>query len=833
MADENKNNENNEGLQEKQSFKISNRNISEEMKESYLDYSMSVIVGRALPDVKDGLKPVHRRILFGMHDMGLAASKPYKKSARIVGDVLGKYHPHGDSAVYQTMVRMVQDFSLRYPLIDGQGNFGSIDGDSAAAMRYTEVRLAKISAEMLSDINKNTVDFVPNYDGSLEEPAVLPSAIPNLLVNGSSGIAVGMATNIPPHNLSEVIDGLVVLINNPDTEITELLKIIKGPDFPTGGILYGTSGIKDYFTTGRGSLKIRAVVDFEDISSGRRAIIIKELPYQVNKTVLLETIVGLVRDKKITGISNIRDESDRDGMRVVIDLKRDEQEQIILNQLYQHTQMQVSFGVIMLALVNNVPKVMDIKTMMNHYINHRKDVVIRRAKFDLEKAEARAHILEGLRIALENMDKVVKTIRQSKDVDTARDALIKNFSLTKIQAQAILDMRLQQLTGLERQKIEEEYLALIKLIEKLKSILASEKKVLKIIEEELLEIRDRYKSPRRTQLKVRTVEMGMEDLIPDEEVVVTMSKAGYVKRMPVDTYRSQRRGGKGIVGMTTREEDYLDDIYVTTTHSFMLLFTNLGRVYWLKVYEIPEAARTGKGKAIVNFLNLSSQEEFVTAIIFIKTLVPEKGTEVDKGYLLMLTRQGTIKKTAVEAYSNPRKSGIIAISLDFGDSLISVQYTSGKNEVVIATRKGLAIRFKESGIRVIGRSGRGVRGIRLGKDDYTVGMEVVNPGEQFLVSSENGYGKRTEVEKYRLTSRGGKGVINMKVNEKTGEVIGIRKVEKTDDIVLVTTKGVINRQPVAQIRATGRATQGVRLIKLQEGDKLVSLARMIAKANEE
>ncbi len=805
---------------------VSHRDIADEMKESYLDYSMSVIVGRALPDVRDGLKPVHRRILYGMQDLGLTSNKSYKKSARIVGEVLGKYHPHGDAAVYQTMVRMVQNFSLRCPLIDGQGNFGSVDGDSAAAMRYTEVKLAKISAEMLADINKNTVNFVPNFDGSLTEPSVLPSAIPNLLINGSSGIAVGMATNIPPHNPSEIIDGLTEIIDNPDMDIAALSKIIKGPDFPTGGIIYGVKGIKEYFNTGRGSMRVRAVVDFEDIKNARKAIIIKELPYQVNKSNLLETIAGLIRSKKMTGISNLRDESDRDGMRVVIELKRDEHEQIILNQLYQHTQMQVSFGVIMLALVNNVPKVMDIKTVLTHYLNHRKDIVIRRTKFDLEKAEARAHILEGLKIAIDNMDKIVKTIRQSKDADEAREALMKNFKLTKIQAQAILDMRLHQLTGLERKKIEDEYLLMIKLIEKLKAILGSEKKIFKIIKEELNEIREKYKTPRRTQIRARSVEMGIEDLIPDNEVVVTMSKAGYIKRMPIDTYKSQRRGGKGIVGMTTREEDFMEDIFITTTHSYMLCFTSLGRVYWLKIYEIPEATRTSKGKAIVNFLNLSSRDERVTAIVAIRNLVPEKDKEVDKGYLMMLTKNGVVKKTAVSAYSNPRKSGIIAINLDLGDSLIVVQYTDGKNEIVIATRKGMAIRFKEEGIRIIGRSGRGVRGMRIAEDDYTIGMEVVKPKDAFLVASENGYGKRTIVEKYRLQTRGGKGVKNMKVNDKTGEVIGIKKVVNSDEIVLVTSKGVVNRQRVKEIRSAGRATQGVRLIRLQPEDKLVSIAKL-------
>lgn len=802
--------------------KIYPRDIEEEMKTSYIDYAMSVIVGRALPDVRDGLKPVHRRILYTMKEMGLGPRTPFKKSARVVGDVLGKYHPHGDTAVYDALVRMVQDFSLRFPLIDGQGNFGSVDGDPPAAMRYSEVRLKQIAEEMLADIDKNTVDFGPNYDGSLTEPLVLPAKLPNLLVNGSSGIAVGMATNIPSHNLSEIVDGLFALIDNPEIEISELAKIIKGPDFPTAGIVCGRQGIKDYFATGRGSFRIRAKTETEELKGGRQAIIVREIPYQVNKAQFLETTADLVRQKKIEDISDLRDESDREGIRVVIEIKRDGNPEIVLNQLFKHTQLEVSFGVIMLALVNGRPRVLNLKEMLVEYVNHRKIIVFRRTQFEMDKADKRAHILEGLKIALDNLNKVIKIIREAKDVDTARQALMDNFGLTKIQAQAILDMRLQQLTGLERKKIEEEYLNLIKTIEKLKLILTDPKRVLNIIKDELLELKNEYADERRTKIVAQIVEYEIEDLIPEEEVAVTISHAGYVKRIPSSTYRSQRRGGKGVTGMTTREEDFVENLFVTNTHAYLLLFTSRGRIYWIRVYEIPEASRIGKGKAIVNLLQLSTTEEKITAAIPIRSFEEEKET-----YLLMCTKYGTVKKTALSEYANPRKGGIIAISLKSDDSLIAVKHTDGKQEVVIATKQGIAIRFKEEAIRSIGRSGHGVRGIRLNKGDEVVGMETVLPEDTFLAATENGYGKRSEVGKYRLQSRGGKGVINIKTTERNGLVVGIKKANDDDDLVLMTEKGMTIRLPVKDVSVIGRNVQGVRLLRLDEGDKLAAIAHIV------
>ena len=805
---------------------VSPRNIEDEMKSSYIDYAMSVIVGRALPDVRDGLKPVHRRILFAMKEMGLRHNTAYKKSARVVGDVLGKYHPHGDSSVYDAMVRMVQEFSLRYPLVQGQGNFGSIDGDSPAAMRYTEVRQQLITEEVLADLDKDTVNFVPNYDGSLIEPAVLPSKLPNLLVNGSSGIAVGMATNIPPHNLTEIIDGTIAYIANPDIDVTELLKIIKGPDFPTAGIIYGKEGIKDYFETGRGSIKIRAKTEIEEIRSGKSAIIIRELPYQVNKAQLIITIADLVRDKKITDISDLRDESDRDGIRVVIELKREGNPQIVLNQLYNHTQMAISFGVIMLSLVNNNPKVLSMKQMIHYFVEHRKDVIIKRTKFELAKAEARAHILEGLKIALDHLDAIIKTIKESKDVETAREKLMEKYKLSKIQAQAILDMKLQQLTGLERKKIEDEYLEIIKLIEKLKSILADSKKVLKIVEEELLVMKEKYGDERRTKIMSKTVELDIEDMIQEEEVVVTLSHAGYMKRLPVTTYKAQRRGGKGIAGMTTREEDFVENVFITNTHAFMLLFTNKGRVYWIKVYEIPEGGRTAKGKAAANLVQFSSQDEKITAAIPIKSFEEEK-----ESYLLMCTVQGTIKKTPLSEFANPRRGGIIAIGLDEGDLLIGVKHTDGNSEVIIATQSGMAIRFKEKDVRSIGRAGRGVRGMRLAKGDKTVGMEAVTQKDVFLTATVNGFGKRTEIDKYRLQSRGGKGVRNMKTTERNGIVIGIKKATDCDELMLMTEKGITIRLACKSVSIIGRNVQGVRLVRLDEGDKLAAVTTVIAEEN--
>ncbi|MFH1540293.1 MAG: DNA gyrase subunit A [Elusimicrobiota bacterium] len=808
-------------LTEEEQKHISPRNIEDEMRISYIDYAMSVIVGRALPDIRDGLKPVHRRILFTMKEMGLKHNTAYKKSARVVGDCLGKYHPHGDMSVYDAMVRMAQDFSLRYPLVEGQGNFGSVDGDPPAAMRYTEVRLEQISEDVLGDLDKNTVDFGPNYDSSMTEPLVLPAKLPNLLLNGSSGIAVGMATNIPPHNLVEICDSISAVIADPEIGIVEISKIIKGPDFPTAGIIFGRQGIKDYFATGRGSIRIRAKTEIEDIKSWKTAIIVNELPYQVNKSVLIENIVDLVKNKKIEDISDIRDESDRDGMRLVIEVKRDGNPQIVLNQLFKHTQLESSFGVIMLALVNNRPRILNIKEMLVHYIEHRKIIVVRRIKFELAKAEARAHILEGLKIAIDHLNEIIKLIRESKDVDVARTRLIEEFELSKIQAQAILDMKLSQLTGLERKKIDDEYLELIKTIEKLKSILSDPKKILTIIKTELEDIKEKYGDERRTKIVANAVDLEIDDLIQEEDVVVTISHTGYVKRMPTTTYKSQGRGGRGITGMTTREEDFVENLFVTSTHSYMLLFTNKGRVYWLRVYEIPEAQRTSKGKAIINLVQFSSADEKITAAIPIRSFKEKSATAE---YLLMATRNGTIKKTELSKYSNIRKAGIIAINLEDGDSLIDVKHTDGKSEIIIATKNGMAIRFREEDIRSIGRSGKGVRGIRLNKDDNVVGMEAVSANDTVLIATVNGYGKRTNIEDYRLQSRGGKGVINIKTTDRNGYVLGIKNIKDDSDIMLMTEKGIMIRMAAKGISVIGRNTQGVRLIRLEDGDKLASIA---------
>jgi len=802
---------------------ILSRNIEDEMKTSYIDYAMSVIVGRALPDVRDGLKPVHRRILYAMKEMGLRHNTAYKKSARVVGDVLGKYHPHGDTAVYDSMVRMVQEFSLRYPLVDGQGNFGSIDGDSAAAMRYTEARMASIADEMLADIDKNTVDFTPNYDGSLEEPVILPSKLPGLLINGSSGIAVGMATNMPTHNITEIIDGTIAFIDDPEIEFSELNKIIKGPDFPTGGIILGKAGIKQYLETGRGSIKIRAKTEIEELKNNREAIIVNELPYQVNKANLILAIADLVKEKKIEGISDLRDESDRDGIRIVIEIKRDANAQVVLNQLYKHTQLQSSFGVIMLALVNNKPKVLNIKEMLFHFVEHRKVVVIRRTKYDLAKAEARAHILEGLKIAIDNLDAIVKTIKQSPDTDAARLTLMEKFRLSKIQAQAILDMKLQQLTGLERQKIDDEYIELIKTIEKYKSILADPKKILNIIKEELVVLREKYGDARRTKITAAEADFNIEDLIQEEEVAVTMSHTGYIKRIPVDTYKIQGRGGRGVAGMTTKDEDFVEQLFVTSSHAYMLFFTTRGRLYWTRVYEIPEGNRTSKGKAIVNLLQLSSSEEKITAAIPINSFDPK---DIKDEHLLMCTRNGTIKKIALSEFSNPRKGGIIAIKLDDGDILIGVKRIENNPEVIIATKQGIAIRFKEQDVRAIGRAGMGVKGITLEKGDDVIGMEVLSPSDVFLSVSENGYGKRTEVGKYRLQKRGGKGVINMQTTERNGVVVNIKKAND-GQIMIITEHGITIRCKVDNISVIGRNVQGVRLVRLEEGDKVAAIAHVI------
>lgn len=794
--------------------------LEEEMKSSYIDYAMSVIVARALPDVRDGLKPVHRRVLFGMHELGLAYNRPYKKSARIVGEVLGKYHPHGDKAVYDTMVRMVQDFSLRYPLVDGQGNFGSVDGDSPAAMRYTEARLARISEEMLRDLDKNTVDFGPNFDDSLQEPLVLPSYLPNLLVNGSSGIAVGMATNIPPHNLNEVIDGLVALIDNPKLTSADLMKYVKAPDFPTGGIIYGYEGVKEAYTTGRGRIILRAKANVETLKNDRENIVITEIPYQVNKSNLIEKIAELVREGKIDDISNIRDESDRDGMRIVIELKRDAQPTVVLNQLYKHTQMQVTFGVIMLALVHGVPKVLTLQEMMQHFLDHRMDVLIRRTKFELDAAEKRAHILEGYIIALDNIDEVIETIKKSRDVETAKNNLMKRFKLSEIQAKAILDMRLQRLTGLERKKIEDEYKETIKLIEKLRGILESEKKRKQIIKEELIALKERYGDDRRTEIIKDYKEFSLEDIIAEEDVVVTISHNGFIKRFPVSGYRKQARGGKGVTGVGTKEDDFIEHMFVASTHQYILFFSDKGRCYWLKVHEIPEGGRTARGRSIVNLLE-KDKDENITAFVAVKEFR-------DDQYLIMVTEHGTVKKTVLSAYGNVRKGGINAINLVPGDKLIEVKMTDGNSDIVIGTRNGFAIRFHEKDVRDMGRTATGVRGIKLAKGDKVVGLLVIrHPQTSVLVVTEKGYGKRSDINDYRITKRGGKGVITVKTTDKVGKMIAMMEVVDKDELVIISTQGMVIRQSVKDIRVMGRNTQGVRVIRLNEGDTIADIARVI------
>jgi len=800
--------------------KIVPRTLEEEMKSSYIDYAMSVIVARALPDVRDGLKPVHRRVLYGMHDLGMAHNKPYKKSARIVGEVLGKYHPHGDTAVYDSMVRMVQDFSLRYPLVDGQGNFGSVDGDSPAAMRYTEARLARISEEMLRDLDKNTVDFIPNFDDSLQEPTVMPSYLPNLLINGSSGIAVGMATNIPPHNLGEVVDGLINLIKNPAITIEKLMKNIIAPDFPTAGIIYGYAGVKEAFLTGRGRILIRAKANIETQKNGREHIIITELPYQVNKANLIEKIAELVHDGKIDDISNIRDESDRDGLRVVIELKKDSQPPIVLNQLFVHTQMQTTFGVIMLALVKGVPKVLNLKEMLQYFLEHRMDVLVRRTKFELDAAEKRAHILEGYIIALDNIDAVIQTIKKSKDVETAKQNLMKKFKLSEIQAKAILDMRLQRLTGLERQKIEDEYKETIKLIEKLKGILKSEERRNIIITEELLELKKKYADDRRTEIVYDYEDFSLEDIIAEEDVVVTISHSGFIKRFPVSGYRKQGRGGKGVTGAGTKEDDFIEHMFIASTHQYILFFTDKGRVYWLKVHEIPEGGRAARGRSILNILQ-KEKEESITAFVAVKEFS-------DNQFLIMATEQGTVKKTVLSAYGNVRKGGINAINLKKNDRLIEVKMTDGTNDIMIGTRNGFAVRFHEKDARNMGRTATGVRGVRLGKGDKAVGLLVIKrQGMSVLVVSEKGYGKRSDVNDYRLTHRGGKGVITVKTNDKIGKMIALMEVNDNDELVIISTKGMVIRQSMKDIRVMGRATQGVRVIRLKDGDSIADIAKVV------
>lgn len=797
-------------------------NLAEVMSTSYIDYAMSVIVARALPDVRDGLKPVHRRILYAMQEAGMGSNKPYKKSARIVGEVLGKYHPHGDSSVYDAIVRMAQDFSIRYPLADGHGNFGSVDGDPAAAMRYTEVRMSKIAELMLQDIDKETVDFIPNYDESLKEPSVLPAKFPQLLVNGSSGIAVGMATNIPPHNMREVIDGVLMLIDNPEATVDELMTAVKGPDFPTGGQILGLEGVRSAYRTGRGVVPMRAEAHIETMSSGKAQIIVSELPYQVNKARLVEKIADLVRDKTIDGITALRDESDRNGMRIVMELRRDANANVILNQLYKHTQMQDSFGVIMLALVDGRPRVLNLKEVLHYYILHQEDVITRRTKYELAKAEARAHILEGLTIALDHLDAVIKTIRESRTADIARAALMDGFALSEKQAQAILDLRLQRLTGLEREKIQEEYQEVLKTIEYLKSVLADESKIFGIIKDELTKVKAQFGDDRRTRITLDASDMAIEDLIAEEDVVLTLTHGGYIKRIALDTYRNQKRGGRGVTGMGTKETDFVEQLLVTTTHQTILFFTNRGLVYRLKGYDIPESARQAKGTAIVNLLPLSGGET-ITAVI------PVNAFREDR-YLFMATRKGIVKKTVLKEFDTARKGGLIALSLDEDDDLIGVKATDGERQIVIGTRDGLAIVFEEADVRVMGRQARGVYGIRLSDMDEVVGMDTIKPEHEILTVTEEGYGKRTVVSEYRVQQRGGKGIINMKVTEKTGAVVGLKIVHPGQELMLITTGGIVIRTNVDEVSTISRNTQGVKIIKTDDGDRVASLAVMDQKS---
>lgn len=794
--------------------------IEDEMKGAYLDYAMSVIIGRALPEVRDGLKPVQRRILYAMFREGLLPNKKYSKCAGVVGEVLKKYHPHGDTAVYDALVRLAQDFNMRYPLIDGQGNFGSVDGDPPAAYRYTEARLASIAEELLADIDKDTVNFVPNFDETTEEPVVLPSKVPNLLINGSSGIAVGMTTNIPPHNIGEVIDGLLFLLDNDNATVEELMRYIKGPDFPTGGIIHGVEGIIQAYKEGKGHIKVRAKARIEREYRGGENIIITEIPYQVNKARLIEKIAELVRDKKIEGISEIRDESDRDGIRIVLELKRGELAQYILNNLYKHTQMESTFGIIMLALVNGQPRILNLKQLLNYFIQHRKDIVIRRTRFELAKAEEKAHILEGLKIALDYLDAIIALIRKSKTPQDAKLALISNYPLSEIQAQAILDMKLQRLTGLEREKIINDYKETLMEIERLKSILQSDELVINIIKDELLSIKSKYSDERRTEITTETKEITIEDLITDEEMVITLSHQGYIKRNPLSAYRSQRRGGKGQTGMETREEDYVKNLFIGTTHDYMLFFSNLGRLYWLKTYQIPEAGRSAKGKALINLLPLSEGEKITTAL-------PVR--DFKEGYLIMFTKKGLVKKTALEKYSNPRGKGIIAITLDDDDELIAVRKTNGKNDIIIGTKNGLAIRFNEEDVRETGRSAKGVRGIRLQKNDEVVSAEIAEENTSILSVTEKGYGKRTRIEQYPLQKRGGKGVISIKITEKGGKTVGLLQVRDEDEIIMITSSGMLIRTDVSKISEQGRNTQGVKLMNVEQDDKIVSIGRVVEK----
>jgi DNA gyrase subunit A len=801
-------------------------NIEDEMKQSFMDYAMSVIIARALPDVRDGMKPVHRRVLYTMYELGNEWNRAYKKSARVVGDVLGKYHPHGDTAVYDTIVRMAQDFSLRYPLVDGQGNFGSVDGDPAAAMRYTEVRMTRIASELIADIDKETVDFVPNYDETLREPLVLPSRLPNLLVNGSTGIAVGMTTNIPPHNLSEVIDGTIALIEKPDITVRELMQYIPGPDFPTAGTIHGRGAIREAYETGKGVLQIRARAATEiDKKSGRASIIVTEIPFQVNKARLIERIAELVNEKRIDGISDLRDESDRDGMRIVVELKRDAVPEIVLNQLYKLTPMQDSFGIIMLAIVDGRPRQLDLKQMLHYFVLHRVEVVTRRTVFELRKAEERLHILEGLRIALENLDAVIRLIRAAKDPGTAKTGLRDQFGLSDVQAQAILDMRLQRLTNLERDKILEEHRETVAEIARLKTILADEGEVYAIIVAELREVKKSFGDARRTEIHDATTEISIEDMIVEEDMVVTISHEGYIKRNPVSLYRAQRRGGKGKIGATTREEDFVEHLFVASTHSYIMFFTTVGKVYWIKVHEVPQAGRAARGKAIVNLLTLQAGEK-------VSAFLPVREFQENR-FVFFATKKGVVKKTDLMAYAHPRPSGIIAINLDENDEVIGVRLTDGSQEILLSTRTGQSIRFKEEDVRSMGRGAGGVKGITLEADDEVVSLEILSEGASVLTASENGYGKRTEVAEYRVQSRGGKGIITMKTTDRTGRVVGVQQVTDEDNLMLVTSNGKIIRLRVADIRVIGRNTQGVRLIDPEAGERVVSLARLAEREDDD
>lgn len=801
--------------------------IEQELKTSFMDYSMSVIVSRALPDVRDGLKPVHRRILYVMEELGLQRNRAFRKCASVVGDTLGKYHPHGDSSVYDALVRLAQEWNMRYPLVDGQGNFGSIDGDAPAAYRYTEARMEAITAEMLSDIEKKTVDMVDNFDGRLQEPTVLPSAIPNLLVNGSYGIAVGMATSCPPHNLTEVCDAIVYFIDNPEAQPKDLMRFVKGPDFPTGGIICGTGGIKDAYLTGRGRVVVRSRVAIETSEkSGKVSLIVQELPYQVNKLRLIENIAELVREKTIEGITDLRDESDKDGMRLVIEIRKGDEPEVILNQLYKHTQMQATASIIFLALVNNMPRVLNLRDLIYYYVEHRAEIVERRTRFDLEKAEMRAHILEGLLKAIDHIDEVIEIIRSSKDTDNARERLIARFDFSEVQANEILAMRLRRLTGLERDELKNEYAQVIKEIERLKHILSSDKTIRAEVRKEILVVKEKYGDARRTEIGNEAGEFNIEDLIADETMVVTVSNEGYIKRLPVSTYRKQKRGGKGITGMDTKEEDFVKHLFIASSHEYMLFFTNLGRVYWRKVHELPKASRTARGRAIVNVLSLSNDER-VTAFL------PVRNLDDEEKYVFMVTRQGTVKKTALKAFSNPRAAGIIALDLEKGDQLIDVQLTSGEDNILIATHEGMAIRFPEKDVRPMGRTAMGVIGIRLDKGDYVVGVSLAQDDRTVLSVAENGFGKRTQVGEYRLQHRGGSGIINMKTTDKNGKVVAMLTVDDDDEIVVVATDGVVIRTGVGSIRTIGRNTQGVKVMVPSAGAKVTAVARAIAEEKED